>query len=124
MLHGLNLQSSLPPRSRRQRMKLHVLPRHRHQQPLRAEVRKQKFPLQHRTRVPQVPRAFPCDEDPEFAFAMEDENYPLGPAFENLFRRVTLPPAPGRRQRQPTPLYPQKGDQENADKPFRARLVQ
>eukprot|EP00959_Pyramimonas_sp_CCMP1952_P404729 8482081-Pyramimonas_sp.AAC.1 len=40
---------------------------------------------------------------------MEEEHYRPGPASENFFRRVSLPPAPDRRQRQPTPMYPGGG---------------
>eukprot|EP00959_Pyramimonas_sp_CCMP1952_P155641 3255567-Pyramimonas_sp.AAC.1 len=43
---------------------------------------------------------------------MEDENYFCGPACESLFRRVSLPPAPDRRQREPAPIHPRDGDQE------------
>eukprot|EP00959_Pyramimonas_sp_CCMP1952_P105350 2202244-Pyramimonas_sp.AAC.1 len=54
---------------------------------------------------------FPCDADPEL-ITIEEEHYRSGPASVNFFCRVSLPPAPDRRQRQPTDMLPQEEDQE------------
>eukprot|EP00959_Pyramimonas_sp_CCMP1952_P267119 5584783-Pyramimonas_sp.AAC.1 len=45
---------------------------------------------------------------------MEDEDCSFGPASENMFRRLNLPPAPDKRQSQPLHTDPNDGDQDVA----------
>eukprot|EP00959_Pyramimonas_sp_CCMP1952_P303724 6355989-Pyramimonas_sp.AAC.1 len=43
---------------------------------------------------------------------MEDETYPFGPASENMFCRMSLPPAPDKRQSEPLSIDPRDEDQD------------